>query len=111
MNHSLINNNQLRNFLIEVCDNQHDKNGMHIIDPVIKISIPLLSKGNIIYADSHAPSDEEFQTCRDAVVTSQSNWNPSIITLGRVISRYINQDISDLQAAYLVAVAKDTKIS
>ena len=61
MNHSLINPNQLRHFQIEVCDNPYDKNEMHIIDPVTKISLPLLPKGAVIFADSHAPSDEELQ--------------------------------------------------
>jgi hypothetical protein len=51
MNHSLINPNQVRHCQIEVCDNPFDKRGMHITDPVTKFSIPLISKGTIIYAD------------------------------------------------------------
>jgi hypothetical protein len=73
MNHSLINPNQLRHVPIEVCDNPYGKRGMHITDPITKISIPLLSKGTIIYADSHAPSEQELQTCHHVVLTSPSN--------------------------------------
>lgn len=68
MHHSLINPNQLRHFQIDVCDNPYDKGGMHITDPVSKVSIPLLSKGTIVYADSHAPSEKELQTCHHVVI-------------------------------------------
>jgi hypothetical protein len=69
MNHSLINPNQLRHFQINVCDSPFDKRGMHITDPVTNISIHLLIKGTIIYADSHAPSDQELQICCHVVLT------------------------------------------
>jgi hypothetical protein len=103
MNHSLINPNQLRHFQIEVCDNPFDKRGMHITGPLTKLSIPLLSKGTIIDADSHAPSDQELQTCRHFLLTSPSNWNPSTISLGQVTSRDVTQDISDIHAVYELA--------
>ena len=100
MHHSLINPNQLRHFQIDVCDNPYDKGGMHITDPVSKVSIPLLSKGTIVYADSHAPSEKELQTCHHVVITSPGNWNPSTVTLGQVVSTEIDQEGFDLQAAY-----------
>ena len=62
---------------------------MHITDPLTKISIPLLSKGIIRYADSHAPLDQEFQICCHVALASPSNWNPSTISLGRVTSREV----------------------
>jgi hypothetical protein len=73
---------------------------MHITDPVSKASIPLLSKGTIVYADSHAPSEKELQkTCLHVVRTSLSNWNPSTVTLGQVVTTEIDQEGFDLQAA------------
>jgi hypothetical protein len=100
MHHSLINPNQLRHFQIDVCDNPYDKGGMHITDPVSKVSIPLLSKGTIVYADSHAPSEKELQTCRYVIMTSPGNWKPSTVTLGQVVTTEIDQEGFDLQAAY-----------
>jgi hypothetical protein len=38
MNHSLINQNQLQKFQIEVCDNPYDKWGMHMNDPCTKLN-------------------------------------------------------------------------
>jgi hypothetical protein len=102
MHHSnpLINPNQLRHFQINVCDNPYDKGGMHITDPVSKVSIPLLSKRTIVYADSHALSEKELQTCHHVVITSPGNWNPSTVTLGQVVSTEIDQEGFDIQAAY-----------
>jgi hypothetical protein len=93
------NPNQLLHFQIKVCGKPYDKNGIHITDPVSYISIPKLHKGTIIFAGSHAPSDQKLQTCCHLAVTPPSNWMPSTISLGQVISENFNQDIFDLQAA------------
>ena len=42
-------------------------------------------------------------------MTSPSNWNPSTITLGQMVSDDANQDISDIKAAYEFA-SRENKI-
>ena len=53
MNHALINPNQLKHFQIDVCGNPYDKDGMHIMDHVSKVSNPLLNKETIVYPNEN----------------------------------------------------------
>lgn len=96
MDHSLINPNQLRHFGVEVCDNPYAANGMYIHEPDSQVTVPLHSRGTIIYADSHSPTVKELQTCQHIVLTSPSLWNPSTVRLGEVQTQFtISNDDDD----------------
>ena len=86
LDHSLINPNQLRHFGIDVCDNPYSKDGIYIHEPESQVTVPLHSRGTILYANSHAPTDQELQQCKHIVLTSPGLWNPNTVKLGDVSS-------------------------
>jgi hypothetical protein len=82
MDHSLINQNQLRHYGLYVQDNPFDRqNPMEIYSPVDEVSISLQSQGTIVYFDSRTPTYHELQECRHIVVTSDAPWNPELVNL------------------------------
>ena len=82
MNHSLWNPNQLRHFDAKVydCPKQFDLESPFMIelkdDEENIFTLPLKLNGIIQYLDTHYPTDEELETCRRIVYTSDAPWNP-----------------------------------
>jgi Reverse transcriptase (RNA-dependent DNA polymerase) len=80
LDHSLVNPNQLRHHGVDVQDNPYSKTEMHIGTEDGEHVIPLQAEGTTIYFTSRTPTDEELQTCRHVLLTSQAEWNPRDIT-------------------------------
>ena len=95
LDHSLVNPNQLRHFGVEVCDNPYSRTGMYIREPDSQVTIPLQSRGTIIFANSYSPSDTKLQSCQHIILTSPGLWNPSTVRLGAVNILPIEDNLDD----------------
>ena len=76
LTHSLINPNQLRAFGTEVQDNPFSNERLLIQPAPHDIAIPLQTLGTIIYANTHAPTDQELGQHPHIVLSSTTDWDP-----------------------------------
>jgi hypothetical protein len=78
LSHSLISPNQCRSIGVSICDDPWDPHrSLHLSDPHEQVTIPLSFSRNIVSFVTRAPSEEELDTCRRIVLTSQSGWDPA----------------------------------
>ena len=73
---SLINPNQLRAFGSVVQDNPYSGAPMYLSDVDSAITVPLISSGATIFADTRTPTQQELDECRHIQLTSELAWNP-----------------------------------
>ena len=76
LTHSLINPNQLRAFGTDVQDNPFSTERLSIQPASHDIMIPLQTLGTIIYANTHAPTDQELSKNPHIVLSSNADWDP-----------------------------------
>ena len=103
MNHSLINQNQLRNFGTTVHDNPFSSTDIAIISNDHEYSIPLQVEGTIVYLDTHTPTVDELENCPRIVLSSSSPWDPKTVKFPQAPS-YISQVISDYRDSETVSM-------
>lgn len=83
LSHSLISPNQCRSVGVSICDDPWDPHrSLHLSDPDDQVTIPLSFARNIVSFVTRAPSEEELDTCRRLVLTSQSYWDPAKLGTG-----------------------------
>ena len=75
LTHSLIDLNQLHTFGMDVQDNPFSTKGLTIQPASHDITIPLPTLGTIIYANTHAPTDQELTTRPHIVLSSNTDWD------------------------------------
>ena len=76
LTHSLINPNQLHAFGTEVQDNPFSTEGLSIQPASHDITIPLQTLGTIIFANTHAPTDQELNKHPHIVLSYTADWDP-----------------------------------
>ena len=76
LTHSLINPNPLRAFGTEVQDNPFSTERLSIQPASHDITIPLQTLGTIIYANTHAPTDQELSQHPHIAMSSHADWDP-----------------------------------
>ena len=76
LTHSLINPNQLCAFGTEVQDNPFSNERLSIQPASHDIAIPLQTLSTIIYANTHAPTDQELSQHPHIVLSSTADWDP-----------------------------------
>ena len=76
LTHSLIDPNQLHAFGMDVQDTPFSTKGLTIQPASHDITIPLQTLSTIIYANPHAPTDQELTTCPLIVLSSNAVWDP-----------------------------------
>ena len=76
MDNSLLNPNQLRHFGVEVQDNPFSKTPMHIMTEDSSFVMPLTMQGTIASVETRTPTQEELDTCRHVVLSSEHPWDP-----------------------------------
>jgi len=83
LDHSLVNPNQLRNFRIDVYDNPYDRDPDRSMGIMLSETycLPLRSCGSTIYFSSWFPTDEELETYRHIVLTSDRPWDPQNLVM------------------------------
>ena len=74
--HSLINPNQLRAFGTEVQDNPFSTERLSIHPASHDITIPLQTLSTIIFANTHAPTDQELSKTPHIMLSSNADWDP-----------------------------------
>ena len=80
--HSPINPNQIRSFGVDHWDNPFDKSRPISIGPVEHdLTIPLTTTGTKIQFLSRAPTTKELLHCPRIQSTSESDWNPTKVSL------------------------------
>ena len=72
LTHSLIDPNQLHAFGMDVQDKPFSTKGLTIQPASHDITIPLQTLGTIIYANTHAPTDQELTTCCPHIILSSN---------------------------------------
>jgi hypothetical protein len=84
LSHSLISPNQCRSIGASICDDPWDPHrSLHLSDPDKLVTIPLMYSANVVSFVTHAPSDEEMDTCRRVILTSRDSWDPSKLGLAQ----------------------------
>ena len=76
LTHSLINPNQLCAFGTDVQDNPFSTTGLSIQPDSHNITIPLQTLSTIIFANTHAPTDQELSKHPHIVLSSNADWDP-----------------------------------
>jgi len=80
LNHSLLNQNQLRYHGVTVNDNPFDRDNPLSIEHS-ELTVPLQTSGTNIFLDTHTPTQHELDTCPHIHLTSESEWNPQTVRL------------------------------
>ena len=74
--HSLINPNQLCAFGPDVQDNPFSTTGLSIQPASHDITIPFQTLSTIIFANTHAPTDQELSKHPHTMLNSNADWDP-----------------------------------
>ena len=82
--HSLFNPNQIRHHGVDVWDNPYDKEHELSIEVTGELTIPLGMEGTKTTFQSRAPTKEELDTCPHIQMTSDYDWQPTTVRLGKV---------------------------
>ena len=80
MDHTLINQNQLRHYGTQVQDNPMSESPLSIITEDNEFCMELSMSGTIVHFDTHSPTEEELKTCPHIVLSSPHEWNPNKVT-------------------------------
>ena len=87
LDHSLVNPNQMQSFGIDHWDNPFDTSRPMSIGPVESdLIIPLATVGTKIQFVSGAPTSNELPHCPRIHLTSETDWNPTQVSLGQLSS-------------------------
>jgi len=97
MGHSLINPNQIRDFGLKVHDNPYDLDperaiGIELYDD---LRLPFHTDGSAIYFESKYPDDHELETCEHIIITSDAEWKPHELKMGRSLDRVVERVQTD----------------
>jgi hypothetical protein len=84
LQHSLLNPNQIRHYGRPLCDDITDRSRPFGIDIDSEFIIPFTMSGTNIYFQSRVPSQWELENCRTFVMTHDSTWEPTTVTIATV---------------------------
>ena len=82
--HSLFNPNQIRQNGIDLWDNPYDKSHELSIDITDDLTVQLKMHGTKLVFQSRVPTVEELDTCPHIQMTSDRDWEPTSVQLGKV---------------------------
>ena len=75
MDHSLINNNQLRYYGIKVQDNPMLDTALSIITEDNELCMEPAMAGSVVYAETFTPSEKELHQCPHIILSlSHESW-------------------------------------
>ena len=86
--HSLFNPNQIRQCGIDLWDNPYDKQRGLEIEVSDELKIPLDIQGTKITFQSRVPTKMELDTCPHVQMTSDRDWQPRTVKLGKTQSNH-----------------------
>jgi len=86
--HSLFNPNQIRQCGIDLWDNPYDKQRGLEIEVSDELKIPLDIQGTKITFQSRVPTKMELDTCPHVQMTSDRDWQPRTVKLGKAQSNH-----------------------
>ena len=104
MDHSLINQNQIRAYRIPLCDNAYDamRNDKLSIELDEAIRVKMKNQVTKILFESRAPTREELQDSPHIQMTSKREWNPTKVRLSEIVSAVptdLNPDLKEKMTA------------
>ena len=76
LTHSLINPNQLCAFGTDVQDSSFSTERLSIKPASYDITFPLQTLSTTIFANTHAPTDQELNKCPHIMLSSNTDWDP-----------------------------------
>ena len=92
MEHSLINQNQLRHFGTTVQDNPFSTSPLYIMTEDSDFSLPLQVDGTNIFLNTRTPTARELSECPHIEMTSQHPWDPHTVRFPES-SRSVREEI------------------
>ena len=98
MDHSLINPNQLRHHGVRVQDDPTSEYPLSLVTEDNEFCMELAMEGTIVYADTHAPSDDDLRKYPHIELSSPHSWDPKRVkfpkcvrTLGEMLGDHSRQ--------------------
>jgi hypothetical protein len=93
MDHTLVNPNQLRSFGIKVQDNPFDSAPTYVSTEDGDFAFPLACTGTILSAPTRTPTENELQTCRHILLSSEHDWDPQNVRFPKA-SRSVEEEMT-----------------
>lgn len=92
MESTLINQNQLRHFGVDVQDNPYADSPLYIRSEDAGFTLPLQTNGTNIFADTRTPTQRELDECPQIVLSSPQPWDPQNVCFPKA-SRSVEEEI------------------
>ena len=105
MDHTLVNPNQMRHFVIKVQDNSYDDAPLYLMIEDGDFALPLAVQGTNIMADTGTPTEEELQTCNHITLSSQHPWDTHRVRFPQP-SRTVQEEVEMLRTIGAVGVER-----
>ena len=110
MDHTLVNPNQMRNFIIKVQDNPYDDSPLYLMTEDGDFALPLALQVTNIMADTRTPTEEELQACNHITLSSHHPWDPNRVRFPHPY-RTVQEEVEMLRTIGAVIIGPMTKIA
>ena len=105
MDHTLVNPNQMRHFVIKVQDNSYDDAPLYLMTEDGDFALPLTVQGTSIMADTRTLTEEELQICNHNTISLRHPWDTHRVRFPQP-SRTVQEEVEMLRTIGAVGVER-----